>query len=285
MSKASAANIYSSLNALLKYSIDLAQEKGASTWLTAHPLEEFGFSLHKGAFRDALALRYGWLPSNVPTNCACGSNFKVEHSLSCPKGGFPSIRHNEVRDTVGCWLSEVCSDVCIEPTLQPITGEPITGASAVTEDGARLDIAANSFWGGRYERAFFDVRVFNPMAPSNRQQSLAATYKKHERIKIRAYEQRVREVEHGSFTPLVMSLTGGCGNAANVCYKRLASLLAEKLDQPYSSTLAWMRCKLSFALLRSSIQCIRGARSSRGNAFKMPVLPTDIVVAETNISF
>ena len=179
----------------------------------------------------------------------------------------------------------MCSDVCIEPTLQPISGEPITGASAVTEDGARLDIAANGFWGGRYERAFFDVRVFNPMAPSNRQQSLAATYKKHERIKIRAYEQRVREVEHGSFTPLVMSLTGGCGNAANVCYKRLASLLAEKLDQPYSSTLAWMRCKLSFALLRSSIRCIRGARSSRGYAFKMPVLPTDILVAETNISF
>ena len=50
VSKASAANIYSSLSASLKYSIDLAQEKGASTWLTALPLEEFGFSLHKGAF-------------------------------------------------------------------------------------------------------------------------------------------------------------------------------------------------------------------------------------------
>ena len=78
------------------------------------------------------------------------------------------------------------------------------------------------------------------------------------RAKIRAYEQRVREVEHGSFTPLVMSLTGGCGNAASVAYKRLASMLAEKRDQPYSTTLSSMRRKLSFALLRSSIQCIRG---------------------------
>ena len=138
--------------------------------------------------------------------------------------------------------------------------------------------------GGRYERTYFDVSVFNPMAPSNRQQSLASTYKKHERIKIRAYEQRVREVEHGSFTLLVMSLTGGCGTAANICYKRLASLLAEKLDQPNSNTLLWMRCKLSFALLRSSIQCIRGARSNRGRASKQPVLPTDVVVAESNIS-
>ena len=72
----------------------------------------------------------------------------MEHALSCPKGGFPSIRHNEVRDTVGSWLSEVCNDVCIQPNLQPITGETLTGASAITEDGARLDIAANGFWGG-----------------------------------------------------------------------------------------------------------------------------------------
>ncbi len=45
-----------------------------------------------------------------------------------------------------------------------------------------------------------------------------------------------------------MSLSGGYGNAANVCYKRLASMIAVKRDQPYSNTLAWMRCKLSFAL-------------------------------------
>ena len=265
--------------------MDLAQDSGASSWLTSLPLAEFGFSLHKGAFRDALALRYGWLPSNTPTNCACGTNFSVEHSLSCPKGGFPSIRHNEVRDTVGGCLSEVCSDVCIEPTLQPLSGETLNGASAITEDGARLDITANGFWGGRYERTYLDVRVFNPLAPSNRQQTLASTYRKHERVKIRAYEQRVREVEHGSFTPLVMSLSGGCGNSATIFYKRLASMLTEKWDQPYSTTLAWMRCKLSFALLRSSIQCIRGARSAGGRAVQQSILPADLVVAESNISY
>jgi len=42
-----------------------------------------------------------------------------------------------------------------------------------------------------YERAFFDVRVFNPYAPSNRQ-PLATCYRKHENIKKRAYEQRVK---------------------------------------------------------------------------------------------
>ena len=177
-------------------------------------------------------------------------------------------------------MSEVCNEVCVEPHLQPLSGEVLTGASANTEDGARLDIAANGFWGGRFERAYFDVRVFNPHAPSNRQQSLTATYRTHERAKVRAYEQRVREVEHGSFTPLVMSLTGGAGPAATVCLKRLASLLSEKWEQPYSSTLAWLRCKLSFALLRSSIQCIRGARSAAGRAWRQVALPTDLVRSE-----
>ena len=32
-----------------------------------------------------------------------------------------------------------------------------------------------------------------------------------------------------------MSLTGGLGNAATVCYKRLASLFSSKREQPYCS--------------------------------------------------
>ena len=51
------------------------------------------------------------------------------------------------------------------------------------------------------------------------------------------------------------------GSAATVCYKRLASLIAQKRDQPYSRTMAWVRCSLSFARLRSSIQCIRGEQN------------------------
>ena len=58
--------------------------------------------------------------------------------------------------------------ICIEPKLQPITGEALTGSSFNAQCGARLDIAAKGFWGGRFERTCFDVRVFNPHAPSNR---------------------------------------------------------------------------------------------------------------------
>ena len=257
----------------LQRAMDLAQEKGASSWLTTLPLEEFGFTLHKGAFCDAIALRYGWQPSS---SCACGANFSVEHALSCPKGGFPIVRHNEIRDLTANLLTEVCHDVCVEPTLQPITGETFSNATANSDEGARLDVAASGFWDGRFERAFFDVRVFNPHAPSNRQ-PLPTCYRKHENIKKRAYEQRVREVEHGSFTPLVFSSTGGMGKAASACYKRLASLIAAKRDTSYSSTMSWIRCRLSFSLLRSSIQCIRGARSATGRTVKQVIPPVDLV--------
>ena len=44
---------------------------------------------------------------------------------------------------------------------------------------------------------------------ANSSSSLFSTFKKHEDIKRRAYGQRIREVEHVSFTPIVMSATGG----------------------------------------------------------------------------
>ena len=151
----------------LQLAMNLCQEKGASSWLTVLPIQEYGFTLHKTAFRDALALRYGWLPANTPTGCACGAAFSVEHALSCPKGGFPSIRHIEIRDYTTYVLSEICHNVSVEPHLQPITGEVSTSASANSQDGARLDVAADGFWGSRFERAFFNVKAFNPHAPSD----------------------------------------------------------------------------------------------------------------------
>ena len=162
------------------------------------------------------------LQLRIPSNCTCGVKFSVEHALSCSKGGFPSIRHNEIRDLTTNLLTEVCSDVCIKPDLQPIDGEVLTGSSSNTQDGTRLDIAANGFWGGRFEWTFFDARVFNPHALSNRNSRLASSYRKRELQKKRQYKQSVREIEHAPFTPLVLSATA---SEATVFYKRLASCL------------------------------------------------------------
>ena len=52
------------------------------------------------------------------------------------------------------------------------------------------------------------------------------------------------------------------GTHCTLVYRRIVSIIAEKQQQPYSRTLFWLRCKLSFSRLRSAIMCLRGARSS-----------------------
>ena len=54
------------------------------------------------------------------------------------------------------------------------------------------------------------------------------------------YEQRVCKLEMGSFTPLVFSNFGEMGGAATIAFKRIASLLSVKRDQPYSLVMSWL---------------------------------------------
>ena len=140
--KNKASEISEKLPATLPKSIRISTEKGASSWLSTLPIQEHGFVLHKCAFRDALCLRYGWQPKHLPSHCACGSKFTVDHALNCHRGGFPSIRHNEIRDITAHLLTEVCHGVGTKPHLQPVTDERLFHRTANREDGARLDIVA-----------------------------------------------------------------------------------------------------------------------------------------------
>ena len=67
------------------------------------------------------------------------------------------------------------------------------------------------------------------------------------------------------------------GTAATVTYKRLASLLGTKHSQPFSRTMGWLRCRISFSLLRSEVTYLRGACSTPGH----PVAPT--CISDTNL--
>ena len=171
------------------------------------------------------------------------------------------IRHNEIRDITASLLTEVCHNVATEPALQPLTGEKMITRTANSDEGTRLDIRARGFW-KRAQDAFFDVKVFYPNASSNRSSEPSSAYRRHERAKKREYGQRVREIERGVFTPLVLSTTGGMGREATTFYKRLADMIASKRQHSYSVVMGWLRCRISFVSLRSSVMCIRGSRSS-----------------------
>ena len=249
----------------LQRCMTLAQERGASNWLTALPLAEHGFDLHKGAFRDALRIRYGWNLDRTPSHCVCGAPFSIDHAMTCPSGGYPTLRHNEVRDLTANVLRQVVSDVEVEPRLQPLSGEVLPRSTNV-EDDARADIRAQGFWDCNRQAAFFDIRVFHPNAASYRSVPIPKLYKRHEEMKKREYGPRVREVERGCFSPLVFTTSGGMGREATVVYKRLADRLSAVRDSSYAQTMGWLRCRLSFALLRSALLCIRGSRTLRVRA-------------------
>ena len=72
---------------------------------------------------------------------------------------------------------------------------------------------------------------------------ISKTYETNEREKKRFYNKRVLEVEHGSFTPLVLSATGGMGRETKKFYSRLSEMIADKRKQNYSTIKAWMRRK------------------------------------------
>ena len=75
-----------------------------------------------------------------------------------------------------------CSDVQVEPSLHPLSGKHLSLRSSKRDDGARLDVAATNFWSHDRQHTSFDVRVFNPLAPSN-SQPLPTCYRKHEKEK------------------------------------------------------------------------------------------------------
>ena len=80
-----------------------------------------------------------------------------------------------------------------------------------------------------------------------------------------AYGERVRRVEDGTLTPLVFTCTGGAGLGTHFI-ERLASKISDHRDMPYSQAVGWLRCRVSFAVLRSAIVCLRGSRGKKQGA-------------------
>ena len=67
-------------------------------------------------------------------------------------------------------------------------------------------LAADGFWDGASLRAYFDVRMVNPLATSLQSQSLHACCNKNKLEKKRKYEHIVRDVEFCYFSHWCLKL-------------------------------------------------------------------------------
>ena len=103
---------------------------------------------------------------------------------------------------------------------------------------------------------FLDVKVFNAFAESSLSSTPAATFQRREGEKRKTYEEHMRKVERGSFTPLVFSSSRGMGKAAIITYQRLTSLLSDKWKSSFSVIMGWLNYSLGFSLLCSSLMCL-----------------------------
>ena len=120
--------------------------------------------------------------------------------MNCKKGGVVTIRHNELRDLTAKKLSEVCYDTKIEPIFVPLSGEDLSNRTANRSNEVRLDVRARGFW-ERGQQAFFDLRVFDPNTCRYLNKSLQHYHVINENEKKRTYNERVLQIDHGTFTP------------------------------------------------------------------------------------
>ena len=126
-------------------------------------------------------------------------------------------------------LKEVCKDIRVGPQLQDLTGE-ILHPSTINGNEARLDICARGFWQAGH-MTFFGVRIFNPTTKRYVNQEISKTYEVNESEEKKLYNERILQIKHGSFTPLVKSATGGMGRECKKFYARLGEMISYKREK------------------------------------------------------
>ena len=204
-------------------------------------------------------MRYDLPIHGMPKFCACQKENSVDHALTCRTGGYSVLRHNNVRDTEAELLREVCRDVTIEPSLI---------SSKELGDRSKLDISACGLWSG-LEKTMCDVRIFHPGSDSYRQREMEAVFLQHENEKKVKYLDHVINTERCSFTPLVFSTHGGCAPEADRFHKRIATLLAKKRNILYSEAISYVRRRIRFSILRTTLMALRGYRGTGARSCKL----------------
>lgn len=160
----------------LLQAVQQTRDKGASSRINAIPIEEYGLPLNKQEFRESLCLHYNLPLLNLPSYCACGEVFTVNHALTCKKGGFIAQRLDTIQDLLTSHISKVCRNVETEPLLQPLDNAVFNLQSTVMSWEARLDMKAGGF-GTPGVTAFFDLRVTHVNSWSNQGKHTATIFK------------------------------------------------------------------------------------------------------------
>ena len=127
------------------------------------------------------------------------------------------------------------------------------------ENGLRVDWGVRGFWQPQ-RQAVFDVCILNADSSSISHLSTEAIFESRRTLKKRTYSE-IAETRRASFTPFIATCDAILDREAEGYLKRLAILLSEKWDCPYSRMIGWVRARIQICILRSASLCFRGSRS------------------------
>ena len=167
------------------------------------------------------------------------------------------MRHNAVRDLFVSLARECYKDVECEPVLQPIPED--VGESP---DKARADGRIRSFWYNG-TNTYFDVGIVNTSADSYVGADISRSLELYENRKKDMYAYRILNYDFGTFSPLIFAASGARGKEAESFMKCLAAKLSHKKSETYSTVASLLSIRLSFAIQRAAVLCIRGSHTKR----------------------
>ena len=136
-----------------------------------------------------------------------------------------------------------------EPKLQSLEGETFTKKQPLLK--MTLNLTSRQMDTGEADSAeLFSMKIFfNPHAKSC-PKTISGAYKYHEKVETLKYKQRILDVEHSSFVPILFARTGGAAPGSTKTFQKLAEKLNKKRNESYSDTINNLHfCGLQFSTL------------------------------------
>jgi hypothetical protein len=230
------------------------------TFLNVPPRDDDNFHLSRAEFQDCLALRYGRELVDAPELCdGCGKPFSARHAASCPVGGLPMRRHNEL---VGC-----IAKLLMKAGFHVLEYEPRIRYRSDEEDAAAGligDIRVRGLFNDQRDTVI-DVKMADLDCESyakrlrTQKGDVEAVLSSLDQEKRKKHEQACRALRV-DFAPATMGIDGSLSPAFQSLLRRVVTRLARKTGAKPTVVAGSIKATVQMAIARAASMCLRSAR-------------------------